>query len=191
VPGSGLIQEYQDALSAQLPARIVDELADGLAETYGSYLDQGLSPDAAARAARAEFGEPQVVAAAFTRASPARRAARRLLVTGPAVGACWAAVLVAGRAWSWPVPGAVRVLSGAVLIIVIALLAAAALARRYRTARRAAAAACAALAAMDAVAVVAAMLSVHRVPWPAILAVAASASRIAFIARAMRSVLTA
>lgn len=191
MPGPGLIQEYQAALSAQLPARIVDELSDGLAETYGSYLDQGLSPDAAARAARAEFGEPQIVTAAFTRASPARHAARRLLATGPAVGVCWAAVLVAGRAWSWPVPAAARVLPGAVLIIVIALLAAAALARGYRTGRRAAAAACAGLAAMDAVAVVAVILLAHRVPWPAILAVAASASRIAFIARAMRPVLMA
>lgn len=102
IPGPGPIKEYQAALSAQLPART----ADGLAETYGSYLDQSLArmPQ---RAALAESGEPEVVVAAFTRASLARRAARRLLATGPAVGACWATVLVAGRAWNWPVPIAV------------------------------------------------------------------------------------
>jgi hypothetical protein len=190
MPGPGLIQDYQAALSARLPARIIDELIDGLAETYSSYLDQGLGPDAAARAALAEFGEPETVAAAFTRASPARRAGRRLLVTGPAVGACWGAVLVASRAWDRPVPAVARVLPGVVLITVIALLATAALARRYRPARCAAAAACAGLAALDAFAVVVVMLSVHRMPWPAIPAVAASASRLAFTARALRSVLT-
>ena len=83
MPGPGLIEDYRAAVSMQLPASIVDELADGLAETYRSYLDQGLGPDAAARAAIAEFGEPALVVAAFTRASPGRRVARRLLMTGP------------------------------------------------------------------------------------------------------------
>jgi len=46
----------------------------------------GLAPDAAARAAVAEVGEPALVAGAFTRASPARRTARLLLMTGPMVG---------------------------------------------------------------------------------------------------------
>ena len=189
MPGPGLIEDYRAAVSGQLPASIVDELADGLAETYRSYLDQGLGPDAAARAAVAEFGEPALVVAAFTHASPARRAARRLLMTGPVVGACWGAVLVAGRAWTWPVPVAARALLGTTLAGAIVLLAVAALLPRYRPAHRAATAACAWVAAMDAVAIAAVTVLARYAPLPVLLAVPASAARIAFTARAMRSVL--
>ena len=187
--GPGLIEDYRAAVSMQLPASIVDELADGLAETYHSYLDQGLDPDAAARAAVAEFGEPALVVASFTRASPARRAARRLLMTGPVVGACWGAVLVAGRAWTWPVPVAARALLGLTLAGAIVLLAVAALLPRYRPARRAATAACAGLAAMDAAAIAAVSVLARYAPLPVLLAVPASAARIVFTTRAMRSVL--
>ena len=38
-----LIRGYLQVLAAQLPASIVDELADGLAETHRSYLGRGLS----------------------------------------------------------------------------------------------------------------------------------------------------
>jgi hypothetical protein len=189
VSGPGLIEDYRAAVAAQLPAAVADELADGLAETYQRCLEKGLGPVAAARAAVAEFGEPAVVVAAFTRASPGRRAARRLLLTGPVVGACWGAVLVAGHAWTWPVPPVARVLAGVILAAVIALLAAAARMSRYRLARRAAAAACAGLTAWDLAAVAAAMVLIRHLPWPGLLAVPASASRIAFTARAMRSVL--
>jgi hypothetical protein len=68
---SRLIGGYLAELSAQLPEAIVAELADGLDQTHRHYLGQGLGPDAAAAAAVAEFGEPQVIVAAFTRASPA------------------------------------------------------------------------------------------------------------------------
>ena len=105
----GLIRDYLAALSAELPAPVVVELAGGLEQTHRHYLGQGLDPDAAARAAVAEFGEPQVVVAAFTSTSPARRAARKLLAIGPVVGACWGAALVINRAWAWPVPVGVRV----------------------------------------------------------------------------------
>jgi hypothetical protein len=54
-------------LSVDLPPRIVEELADGLEETYRHRLAEGLAEDAAARAAVAEFGEPPVIVAAFTR----------------------------------------------------------------------------------------------------------------------------
>ena len=96
---SRLISEYLTGLSADLPGRIVEELADGLAETYHCYLGQGLPADAAAQAAVAEFGEPHVIVAAFTEASRGRRTARRLLGAGPAVGVCWAIVLISARAW--------------------------------------------------------------------------------------------
>jgi len=189
MPGPGLIENYRAAVSAQLPAPVADELADGLAETYRSHLDRGLGPDAAARAAVAEFGEPALVMAAFTRASPARRAARRLLVTGPVVGACWGAVLIAGRAWTWPVPVAARVLAGVTLAGAIVLLAVAALLPRYRPARCAATAACAGLAVVDVAAVATVTMLARHVPWPVLFAVPASTSRIAFTTRAMRAVL--
>ena len=97
---SRLIGAYLAELSAQLPTPIVAELADGLDQTHRHYLGQGLGPDSAAAAAVAEFGEPQVIVAAFTRSNPARRAARRLLAAGPVVGACWDTALIINRAWA-------------------------------------------------------------------------------------------
>jgi hypothetical protein len=185
----GLIKDYLAALSAQLPAPIVAELTDGLEQTYRHYLDQGLGPAAAAEAALAEFGGPQVVVAAFTGASPARRAARKLLATGPVVGACWGTALVLNRAWTWPVPLGVRALLGAALITIIGLLAAAAFGSRYRSAGRAAAAGCAGIAALDATMLIAITLAVPAVIWPVIVAAVASAVRITFATRSLRWVL--
>lgn len=88
----------------------------------------------AAEAAVAEFGEPQVIVAEFARVNPARRAARRLLAAGPAVGGCWAAALITSRAWAWPVPLAGRIVPGLVLITVVGLLAAAGFGTSYRLA---------------------------------------------------------
>ena len=45
---------------------MVKELADGLDETYQRHLGLGLAPQAAAEAAVAEFGDPQLIAAEFT-----------------------------------------------------------------------------------------------------------------------------
>jgi len=63
MPEPGVIADYLAALSAQLPAPIVEELADGLDQTLQRYLNLGLDPDAAAGAVLAEFGEPQVIVA--------------------------------------------------------------------------------------------------------------------------------
>jgi hypothetical protein len=185
----GLIKDYLAALSAQLPAPIVAELTDGLEQTYRHYLDRGLGPAAAAEAALAEFGGPQVVVAAFTGASPARRAARKLLATGPVVGACWGTALALNRAWTWPVPLGVRVLLGMALITIIGLLAAAAFGSRYRSADRAAAAGCAGIAVLDATMLIAITLAVPAVIWPVIVAAMASAVRITFATRGLRWVL--
>jgi hypothetical protein len=187
---ASLITDYLSVLSAQLPAPLVEELADGLDQTQQHYLIQGLAPDAAASAAVAEFGEPQVIVAAFTRLSPARQAARRLLAAGPVVGGCWAAALITGRAWTWPVPATGRLLFGVVLITVIGLLAAAAFGRRYLCARRAGAAACVGITALDGVMLIAVVLAIPVPIWPVILAAVASAARLTFTARALRAVLT-
>ena len=187
---ASLITDYLSVLSVQLPAPRVEELADGLDETQQHYLTQGLTPDAAAGAAVAEFGEPQVIVAAFIRLSPARHAARRLLAAGPVVGGCWAAALITGRAWTWPVPATVRLLFGAVLITVIGLLAAAAFGQRYLSARRAGAVACMGITVLDGVMLIAVVLAIPVLIWPVILAAAASAARLTFSARALRVILT-
>src|SRR5258708_16057617 len=103
MPGPSLIDGSLAALSADLRGWIVEELADGLDETYHYYLSHGLDPEAAARTAISEFGEPRVILTAFTDASRGRRTARRLLAAGPAVGICWAIVLITAPAWQCPV----------------------------------------------------------------------------------------
>ncbi|MBO0776698.1 MAG: hypothetical protein J2P34_10310 [Actinobacteria bacterium] len=181
----GLIGGYLAELSASLPAPIVDELADGLDQTYQRYRGEGLGRRDAARAALAEFGEPRVIVAAFTRASPARKAARRLLAAGPAVGACWAAALLTSRAWTWPVPALARTLVAAALITVIGLLAFAAFSGHYRLAGRAAAAACGGLITLDLAMLVTVALAVPTVRGMMILAAAASAARILVTVRSL------
>ena len=104
-----LIRGYLQVLASQLPASIVDELADGLTETYRFYLSRGLSAEEAAEAAVREFGSPEEILAAFARVNPARRAARRLLGLGPVVGGCWVAALVTSRVWPGPLPARVGV----------------------------------------------------------------------------------
>ena len=101
MPEPRLISSYLAVLEAQLPASIVEELADGLAETHRSYLRQGLAPDLAAQP-RWRSSASRRSMAGFARVNPARRAARRLLGIGPAVGACWIAALLTSRAWAFP-----------------------------------------------------------------------------------------
>ena len=190
MPGSRLIGDYLAILSADLPGRIVDELADGLDETYHRYLGQSNDPEAAARSAVTEFGEPRVIVAAFTDASRARKTARRLLTAGPVVGLGWASVLISARAWTWPVPVVPRVLFGLALITVIGLLAAATLSRQYRLVCQAAAAACVGTAILDAV-MTGTVLVIAPVPvWPITVAVVLSAGRSGFALRNVHHALT-
>jgi len=115
----GVIRDYLAALRSQLPAPVVDELADGLEEARQRHLRLGLPADNAARAAVTEFGEPSVVIASFARVNPGRLTARSLFRIGPAVGGCWAAagcigtgtldaavvvgVMLAAPSLTWPV----------------------------------------------------------------------------------------
>ena len=190
MPGPRLIDDYLAALSAALPPRIVEELADGLDETRRWHLGRGLAPDAAAQAAVAEFGDPQVIVTSFTQASSGRRTARRLLLIGPGVGLCWAITLITARAWQWPVPVAARVLFGLALITVIGLLGAAAAGRRYRPVCRAAAAACVGTAILDAVLACTVLVIAPTLMWPAAVAVALSAGRTGFALRSLPHALT-
>ncbi|HEV2375416.1 MAG TPA: permease prefix domain 1-containing protein [Streptosporangiaceae bacterium] len=186
MPEPGVIRDYLAALSAHLPAPIVDELADGLQETLQHYLCQGLPPEEASRAAVAEFGEPQVVVASFARVNPARLTARRLLRVGPGVGACWAAALLTARAWTWHVPEPAFAVVGLALLTVIGLLAAAAVGTRYRFACHAAAAGCIGTGVLDATAAVGILLAAPVLTWPILLAAAASVARIVISAEAVR-----
>ena len=178
-----LISSYLAALADQLPAPIVEELADGLTETHRSYLQQDLAPDLAAESAVAEFGEPQEIVAEFARVNPARRAARRLLGIGPVVGACWAVALITDRAW--PVPLTARILVGLALVTIIGLLAASALSTRYRLAARAGVVGCAGIAALDAVLITGVTLASAPMTWVMVGAMMASTARIAFAARSL------
>ena len=187
MPEPRLISGYLAVLAAQLPASIVEELADGLAETHRSYLRQGLAPDTAAQAAVAEFGEPELIVAGFARVNPARRAARTLLGMGPAVGACWIAALVTSRALAVPLPARLLVLLA--LAAVITLLATSALGARYRLAVRTGAAGFLGVIALDASLIAGAAFAGVPLTWVLAVAMAASAARICYAARALRPVL--
>jgi hypothetical protein len=190
MPSPGLITSYLGALAGQLPGPVVEELAGGLEETYRRHLGLGLAPEAAAQAAVTEFGDPELIAAEFARAHPARRAARRLLATGPAVGMCWAVALLTGRAWTWPVPLAARIMPGAALVTVVALLAVAARGIRYRSVGRAGAAGCIGTAALDVFMIIGVLAAAPAARWAAAVAMIGSAARLGLSARLLRPVLT-
>ena len=179
-----LIRGYLEVLAGQLPASIVDELADGLAETHRSYLGRGLSPDAAAEAAVEEFGSPEEILAGFARVNPARRAARRLLGLGPVVGGGWVAALVTSRVWPGPLP--VRVVIGVALLASIGSLAVAALGRRYRVSVFSGMAGFAGFAALDITLIVGVTVLAGSLTWVTALAMTGSMVRVAVCARALQ-----
>jgi hypothetical protein len=187
--GPGLITGYLDTLARQLPGQVVEELADGLVETYRRHLGLGLAPEEAAAAAMAEFGDPELIAAEFVRAHPARRAARRLLAVGPIVGLCWAVALVTGRAWTWPVPMAADIAPGLALVAVVALLGVAARTTRYQAVGRAGAAGCIGMAALDAFMIIGVLAADPAARWAVAAAMIASAARLGLSARLLRPAL--
>jgi hypothetical protein len=181
-----LIEEYLGELRRRLPADAVDELADGLIETYDGQLAAGADPDTAARRATAEFGAPVTIVRAFTRESPGRRAARRLLVTGPFVGLCWATTLLSGH---WPVPVPVRFAVGVALLLTVAALVTAATSRHGYARTRVAALGGCGLIALDTTMIVLALLVAPAFVWPMAAAVPASLVRIGATLRAVPSIL--
>lgn len=183
--GHRLIDSYLATLAGRLPVDVVDELADGLVETYRRQLTAGAGADEAAAAAVDEFGAPDVVVAAFVRQSPGRRLGVRLIRSGPVVGACWAAALLSGGAVAWPVPVPARVVFGVVLVVVVAALAVAVASRTsYRRTLLSGPAGCA-LLGLDVSAVLAVAVVAPSYTWPLVLASAASLGRVVLTARAM------
>jgi hypothetical protein len=185
-----LIEVYLLDLRGLLPADVVDELTDGLIETYDRFRGRGLRPDDAALAALADFGAAGDIVAAFTQITPGRRTARTLLVTGPLLGGCWAIALLTGHAGHWPIPAAARLAFAALLVTVIALLATTARASYLRTRRTAALAATSGLLLLDTTAIIAASALTQAPTWPLLLALAASLTRVCFTAPALRGLMT-
>ena len=182
---SPLITGYVSGLHRMLPTALAEETAAGLLDTYEHHLASGASDHDAARAAIAEFGDLAVAIGEFTRQAPGRRAARGLLATGPVAGACWAAALILGRAWTWPVPAAVRLGFGAALLLAVAGLAVAATSQHSYRRTRLATAAAPVILALDVAAVTAVLLATPTRTWALGLAAAVSLGRIAFTARTL------
>ena len=182
---SPLITSYVSGLHRRLPAALAEEAAAGLLETYEHHLARGAGDHDAARAAIAEFGDLAMVVGEFTRQAPGRRAGRLLLATGPVAGACWAAALVLSRAWTWPVPAAIRLSFAAALLLAVAGLAAAATSQHSYQRTRLTAAASLIILALDATAVTAVALDAPARTWVLGLAAAISLSRIALTARTL------
>jgi hypothetical protein len=182
---SPLITGYVSGLHRRLPAALAEEAAAGLLETYEHHLARGAGEHDAARAAIAEFGDLAMVVGEFTRQAPGRRAAWLLLATGPVVGSCWAAALVLSRAWTWPVPAALRLSFGAALLLAVTGLAAAAASRHSYQRTRLAGAASLVILVLDATAVTAVLLTAPARTWALGLAAAVSLGRIALTARTL------
>jgi hypothetical protein len=191
MPQHPLIDAYLLELRGQLPGEVVDELADGLMETYDHLQAGGLAPDQAARAALVDFGTTEEIVAGFAHLIPGRRTARALLASGPLLGGCWAITLLASHAWRWPIPVAGRVGFAALLLGVVAVLAMAARASYRHTRRSAALAGISGLLLLDASAIVVVTLLAPTPQWPLLLGITASLSRICLTAPTLRSLLIA
>jgi hypothetical protein len=184
-----LIDAYLARLARRLPADAIDELGDGLIQTYEQYLARDLEPAVASRAAIDEFGRAEEVLAAFTRHAPGRRTAAVLLATGPALGACWATSLILGRAWTWPIPTAAKLPFGLVLLAVAAVLATAVTSRYDYARTRLAALGGAGLILLDAGMLVTVWLAAPAIIWPMALAIPASLARIGFTVQSLPRIL--
>ena len=176
---SALIDDYLTGLRRRLPAPVAEEAAAGLLETYEQHLGTGAGDEEAAWDAVAEFGDLETVAGEFTRQAPGRHAARLLLATGPVAGLCWAAALIGGRAWTWPLPATARLVFAAVLLLAILALLVAATSRRSYQRTRLALLASPVILALDVTAVTAALLAAPGLTWALRAAVAVSLGRIA------------
>lgn len=176
-----LIETYLRGLHV-LPTEVIDELTDGLIETYDHHRALGSDPDQAARAAIEEFGTAEQILAAFDQIAPGRRVSRRLLATGPFVGLCWSAALIASRAWTWPIPAWTPLVLASALATVIALLLMGASGRRLH---RAAPLGAGGLVILDTLAISGVLAIAPGISWPLRLAILASLARAYLTARTL------
>jgi hypothetical protein len=173
-----LIDDYLARLAGRLPAEVMDELADGLIETWQHNLDQGRGPDEAAQVAIAEFGPAERVADEFVAQSPGRRAARLMLASGPIMAICWGPSLVAAKVWTWPVPRPAAAAYALVFFAVVVALLVAASSRHSLRRTQAGLAGSFVLMGLDAAMVTAAVALTPAFVWPMAVAIPASLARI-------------
>jgi hypothetical protein len=186
MPRHHLIEDYLDRLRA-LPVDAVDELTDGLVETYDHHRARGQAPDDAARTAVTEFGTTDQIVTAFDKISPGRRTSRLLLATGPLAGLCWGMALLTSRAWTWPVPAWAPPVLGVGLVTVTALLLVGARGRCTRTASFGAGG----LVLLDTLVITGVLAVAPAVSWPLLLAMLASLLRACLTMRTLPVILTA
>lgn len=184
-----LIDDHLELLAGRLPGSVVDELADGLIETWQHHLATGLSRTRAADAAIAEFGTPDQVIDAFVADAPGRRMAQRLLTSGPIIGTCWAVALITTHGWTWPLPLIARILWGLLLCAAVAALVTATTSRHSYRRTRLGAAGGLGLLALDTAMLAAVTLITPPLAWPLHAAILASLIRIAWTARSLPTAL--
>jgi hypothetical protein len=187
--GHHLIDAYLADLARHLPADPVDELADGLHETWQRHLASGMTPALAARAAIAEFGTPDQVTHAFVTQAPGRRTAMTLLASGPLVGACWGTALITAKAWTWPVPTPAAAVFAVLLLAAVAALAAAATSRRSYRRTRLGAAGGVGIVMLDTTMLTAVFFLAPAPVWPMFIAVPVSLARIGLTLRSLPTTL--
>jgi hypothetical protein len=185
-----LIDAHLAELARRLPTDTVEELADGLIETWHRHLGSGLAAEAAARAAIAEFGAADRIADQFVRVAPGRRAARLLLATGPIMAACWGSALVAGKVWTWPIPPPVAALYAAALLATVAAFVVAATAKHSYRRTRLGGLAAVVLVLLDLSIIGAFAMFAPAVAGLAVVAVAASLVRVGVAIRSLPQALT-
>jgi hypothetical protein len=173
-----LIDAYLAELARRLPDSAVDELADGLTETWQHHLTTGLDPTAAAGAAIAEFGTAEQITAAFVAQAPGRRTAQALLATGPLVGICWGASLIAAHIWTWPIPAPAAAAYAIGLMAVVASLVMATTGRRNYRRTRLGTAGGLGLVLLDVVMLTAVLHLAPTLAWPMLAAIPASIIRV-------------
>ena len=180
-----LIDAYLARLAQTLPAEVVDELTDGLLETWEHRLALGIPADQAARAAIADFGTAERVTDEFVKQAPGRRTARLLLATGPIMAACWGTSLVAAKVWTWSIPPVAGAAYGIALLVVVASLLVAATSRHSYRRTRLGLAGALWLCVLDAAMIVAVAAVAPAIVWPMAVAIPASLVRIGFSIRSM------
>lgn len=188
--GHQLIDDHLARLARHLPADAIDELADGLTETWQHHLARGLPRAAAARAAIGEFGTSEQITASFIAQAPGRRTARLLLATGPPIGICWGASLVTAQVWTWPIPApAAATAAVALLAVVVTLVLAATSRHSYRRTRLGSIGAIG-LVILDAAMLAGAIFIAPTLVWLMAVAIPASLARIGLTLRTLPTVLT-
>jgi hypothetical protein len=126
-----VISGYLTTLGSRLPpgrryrARILAEIADGLACAVAERTSAGVAPAVAACCAVAEFGDPRELAGAFARqrgAVTAHRLGMALVATGPLVGLTWVAAYATGEAGLlWQAAGLLSALPQLALAVAVAV----------------------------------------------------------------------